>query len=96
MMSQIYTSNNENQSGLITILAIGRTGLGKSTYAEILCNFNAIVSSSTWSTTTKANLYENQEFRYLDTVGFQDSLGKSDHDIFEDLMEKMCQNSERG
>jgi hypothetical protein len=92
-MSQIYTNNKNQKSGLITILAIGKTGLGKSTYAEILCNINATASSSTRSTTTKANLYENQEFRYLDTVGFQDSLGKSDQDIFEDLMEKMRQNA---
>src|SRR5688572_1933118 len=63
---------------MITYLAVGKTGLGKSTYANLLCGAEAPVSSSSASKTRKITSYTSkcEKYRYIDTIGLQDSRGK--------------------
>ncbi|GBC07535.1 hypothetical protein RclHR1_07510011 [Rhizophagus clarus] len=69
-----------------TILAIGSTGLGKTTMARLLCGANVEGSSGTDSSTKEAEIHETDEFLYIDTRGFGDSFGTPDEEIFHDMM----------
>lgn len=79
-----------------TFLAIGSTGLGKSTFGQLLCNVPTIVSSGTSSTICEATLYENNSFRYIDTPGFNDSGGTTDEETFHQILRLLQEHSENG
>src|SRR2546423_12912177 len=69
-----------------TILAIGATGLGKTTMANILCDEVVDGSSGTESATKKTCMYVTDEFRYIDTRGFDCSLGTTNDEVFHNMM----------
>ncbi|CAB4437471.1 unnamed protein product [Rhizophagus irregularis] len=69
-----------------TILAIGTTGLGKTTMARLLCEIDVEGSNGIESGTEKAIIYETDEFFYIDTCGFGDSFGTTNEEIFHDIM----------
>ncbi|RGB37334.1 hypothetical protein C1646_757027 [Rhizophagus diaphanus] len=69
-----------------TILAFGSTGLGKTTMAHLLCEANVKGSSGVESATKIAVHYETDKYLYIDTCGFGDSSGKTDEEIFHDMM----------
>ncbi|RGB42665.1 hypothetical protein C1646_682758 [Rhizophagus diaphanus] len=69
-----------------TILAIGSTGLGKTTMARLLCEVDVECSSGTKSATMKAIMYETNEFLFIDTRGFDDSSDTTDEEVFHDIM----------
>jgi hypothetical protein len=69
-----------------TILAIGSTGLGKTTMVRLLCEVDVDGSSGTKSATKEAKIYETDEFLYINTRGFGDSFGTKDEEIFHDMM----------
>uniref|UniRef100_U9SRD4 G domain-containing protein n=1 Tax=Rhizophagus irregularis (strain DAOM 181602 / DAOM 197198 / MUCL 43194) TaxID=747089 RepID=U9SRD4_RHIID len=68
------------------ILAFGSTGLGKTTMAHLLCEANVKGSSGIESATKIAVYYETDKYLYIDTCGFGDSSGKTDEELFHDMM----------
>jgi hypothetical protein len=75
-----------------TILAFGSTGLGKTTMARLLCGIDVEGSNGIKSATSEAKLYRTDEFIYIDTRGFDDSSGKTDNEIFHDIMRLLYVN----
>ncbi|GBB99768.1 hypothetical protein RclHR1_36260001 [Rhizophagus clarus] len=69
-----------------TILAIGSTGLGKTTIARLICEANAEGSSGIESATKEAIIYETDKYLYIDTRGFNDSFGINDEEMFHEMM----------
>ncbi|CAB4396004.1 unnamed protein product [Rhizophagus irregularis] len=69
-----------------TILAIGSTGLGKTTMARLLCEVDVEDSSGTKSATKEAIMYETNEFLFIDTCEFDDSSDTTDEEVFHDIM----------
>ncbi|CAG8688456.1 14709_t:CDS:2 [Cetraspora pellucida] len=63
------------------ILALGKSGNGKSFTAGVFGAINAIASSSSISVTSKVEVHESDNYVYIDTPGFDDS---DEHVIDED------------
>ncbi|CAB4400620.1 unnamed protein product [Rhizophagus irregularis] len=84
---------HDNELGKKTILAIGGTGTGKSTFGRIVFGVNAIPGGGSDSITKQTVLYENDKYRYIDTPGFSDSGGSDDSEIFRNMLTLMQKNS---
>ncbi|CAG8813344.1 18587_t:CDS:1, partial [Racocetra fulgida] len=63
------------------ILALGKSGNGKSFTAGVFGAINAIASSSSISVTSKVEVHESDNYVYIDNPGFDDS---DEHIIDED------------
>ncbi|CAG8681157.1 14691_t:CDS:1, partial [Acaulospora colombiana] len=75
------------------ILAIGTSGLGKTTLCRLLCDGNVNGSDGSESATEEVVIHEGNGFRYIDTPGLDDSHGKTDEDIFCEILRKFQNNS---
>ncbi|CAG8627408.1 1048_t:CDS:1 [Paraglomus brasilianum] len=76
-----------------TILALGDTGCGKSLFGKILFGFEAVSENSANSGTATVEFYENNEFIYVDTPGFNDTKGITDKQTFLEIMRKFERRS---
>ncbi|CAG8705021.1 3726_t:CDS:1, partial [Racocetra persica] len=76
-----------------TILAIGETGTGKSTFGLKVFDVPAIPGSGISSVTRISGIYENQLFIYIDTPGFSDTEGMDDDEVFSDILSLMQEYS---
>ncbi|CAG8590667.1 3047_t:CDS:2 [Funneliformis mosseae] len=81
-------------SGPKTILAIGGTGTGKSTFGRIVFGVNTVSGEGHSSITKQTALYENDKYRYIDTPGFSDSNGRDDSEVFRNMLTLMQNYSE--
>ncbi|CAG8537143.1 18803_t:CDS:1 [Acaulospora morrowiae] len=70
------------------ILAIGKTGLGKTTICRLLCDPNVTGSDGSESATEKVDIHEGNGVRYFDTPGFDDTHGKSDEQTFYEILRR--------
>ncbi|CAG8454278.1 1392_t:CDS:1, partial [Dentiscutata erythropus] len=76
-----------------TILAIGETGTGKSTFGLKVFNVDTVPGSGISSVTRISEIFENLFFRYIDTPGFSDSEGLDDDEVFIDMLSLIQENS---
>jgi len=74
--------------GKIGIVVVGTTKTGKSTMIKYLTGENVITSSSCESTTFKCEMYSiNSKLKILDTVGCEDSSGKSSSSVLQEIIQ---------
>ncbi|PKY55058.1 hypothetical protein RhiirA4_474267, partial [Rhizophagus irregularis] len=70
------------------ILAIGTSGLGKTTFCRLLCDANVNGLGGPKSATQEIDIREGNGFCYIDTPGFDDSHGKTDEETFRKILSK--------
>ncbi|CAG8754104.1 15492_t:CDS:2, partial [Gigaspora margarita] len=96
-LSELSSEHNlviyDNNIPKKTILAIGETGTGKSTFGLKVFNVDTVPGSGTSSVTRNSEIFENLFFKYIDTPGFSDSEGLDDDEVFIDMLSLMQENS---
>jgi hypothetical protein len=75
------------------ILAIGTSGLGKTTFCRLLCDVNVDGLDGSESATEKIEIHEGNGFCYIDTPGFNDSHGRTDEETFHEILRLFQKNS---
>ncbi|RHZ79038.1 hypothetical protein Glove_152g95 [Diversispora epigaea] len=74
---------------VVTILPIGKTGLGKSFTAKLLGFEDAEVGNDENSMTKEVKIYKNEKYKYIDTPGFDDSENVDDEETINGIVSMM-------
>src|SRR6266540_1720158 len=91
--SLFFQHISDKESGPKTILAVGGTGTGKSTFGQVVFGVNTEPGEGHASITKQTAFYENDQYKYIDTPGFSDSDGRDDTEIFRNILTLIQKNS---